>query len=46
MSPRTITTQEDKIAIFNTHGLGNNLPAKRITFGFTNEIHHVGDYIL
>jgi aminoglycoside phosphotransferase len=46
MNPDTLTTPENIAAIFTTHGLGNNLPAKRITVGFTNEIHHVGEYIL
>lgn len=46
MSPDTLTSQEDIAAIFNTHGLGSGLAAKRITVGFTNEIHRVGDYIL
>lgn len=46
MPPDTLTTPENIAAIFATHGLGSNLPAKRITVGFTNEIHHVGDYIL
>lgn len=46
MSPDTLTTTESITAIFTAHGLGNNLPAKRITVGFTNEVHHVGNFIL
>ena len=46
MNPDTFTTSENIATIFAAHGLGDNLPAKRITVGFTNEIHHVGDYIL
>lgn len=46
MSPDTLTTPESIAAIFTAHGLGNNLPARRITVGFTNEIHHVSDFIL
>lgn len=46
MSPDTLTTRENVSAIFSAHGLGSNLPASRIKVGFTNEIHHVGDYIL
>jgi aminoglycoside phosphotransferase (APT) family kinase protein len=46
MPPDTLTTPESIAAIFAAHGLDNNLAAKRITVGFTNEIHHVGDYIL
>lgn len=46
MPPDTLTTSEKIVAIFNRHGLGSGLAAKRITVGFTNEIHHVGDYIL
>ncbi len=46
MPPTTRTSPESIAAIFTAHGLGINLPAKRITVGFTNEIHHVGDYIL
>jgi aminoglycoside phosphotransferase (APT) family kinase protein len=46
MPPGTLTLPERIAAIFVSHGLGNNLPTRRITVGFTNEIHHVGDYIL
>lgn len=46
MPPDSLTTPQSIAAIFTTHGLGNNPPARRITVGFTNEIHHVGDYIL
>lgn len=46
MPPDTLTSSENIAAIFNTHGLGNNLSTRRITVGFTNEIHHVGDFIL
>lgn len=46
MPPDTATIPERIAAIFASHGLGNNLPTRRITVGFTNEIHHVGGYIL
>lgn len=46
MPPDTLTKPESIAAIFTAHSLGNNLPARRITVGFTNEIHHVGNYIL
>ncbi len=46
MPPDTVTTPQNIATIFNAHGLGSSLSAKRITVGFTNEIHHVGDYIL
>jgi aminoglycoside phosphotransferase (APT) family kinase protein len=46
MPSDTLTIPESIATIFTTHGLGDNLPAKRIKVGFTNEIHHVGDYIL
>ena len=46
MSPDTLTNPKNIVAIFATHGLGDNLSARRITVGFTNEVHHVGDYIL
>lgn len=46
MTPDTLTTPERIAEIFAAHSLGNSLAARRITVGFTNEIHHVGDYIL
>lgn len=46
MPPDTLAASENIATIFKAHGLGDNLPARRITVGFTNEIHHVGDNIL
>jgi Phosphotransferase enzyme family len=46
MPPATQTKPQSIATIFTAHGLSNTLPTRRITVGFTNEIHHVGDYIL
>jgi len=46
MPPITQITSKEISAIFTAHGLGSGSDSKRIEVGFTNEIHHVGKYIL
>lgn len=46
MNPDTLTTPKQISDVFRQHGLEYNDRPKRITVGFTNEVHQVGDYIL